>query len=157
MLLAVYFFTWGLSLCVVYIPSKMLLEKTGFSFASGCQLEIASCLRMEIVWIPCSHHWTMSGLNMVCSCCHSLYGSICASVPVCLEDTISMVFSIPLALKIFSLPCPLSSPSPEGRGLMKTPTRTACSYSLSLPDKHLSLLQCHFFKGLEMREVTKRL
>lgn len=38
---------------------------------------------------------SMSGLHIVCSCCHSLWEFICASVLLCLEDTVLLESSEP--------------------------------------------------------------
>lgn len=62
----------GLPLCVVWICSRTPLEKTYFSFASSCQSEIASGLRMGVrFYFPLSVG-TPSGSDSCWSstCCH---------------------------------------------------------------------------------------
>lgn len=44
--MVIYFWAWVLPLSVGNIPNETHLEKTNFSFASRCQLEIASWLEI---------------------------------------------------------------------------------------------------------------
>lgn len=77
------------------IPSYSPLEKTDFPFLVGLNQTYLLFKIWESVFT-----WSLStrapcSLNL-CKCCvfcHSLCKLICASVPLCLEDTISIFFS----------------------------------------------------------------
>lgn len=81
-------------LCVICMPSEPSLEKTNFSFVSGCQLEIAAGLGWEPVHTSFSQCW-----DPVCLCVLSqpVTHTICVPVLLRLEDITSLVSSIPLA------------------------------------------------------------
>lgn len=86
----------GLPLSVVIKPSETPLEKTKFSFVSGCQLEITFWLGMGACSPPLSAG-TLSGLSLCrpWAYCHNLYEFKRVSLLLCLEDTIYMESSIP--------------------------------------------------------------
>lgn len=95
--LAIYSWVWGLSLSIVNISTETLMETSKFSFASHCQLEIASCLGVgDQAHFPL-RTGILHGLNLCspCPCCHRLCESIYLSVLLCLEGSVSLVSLIP--------------------------------------------------------------
>lgn len=102
-MLAIYYWTWSLPSSLINIPSKTPLKKTYFSSASKCQLEIASCLRVEeCVHIP-PQHWNPIWLElcMFFACCHSLCELIFALVLLRLQGTVPLCLPSTLAFTIF--------------------------------------------------------
>jgi hypothetical protein len=78
---------------VVYVPSKTSLETTSFSFASGCQLEMASWLGMG----PHVMSLSAPGPHLAWTCT----GPVCAATVsvldlLCLEGLVFLVSSDPL-------------------------------------------------------------
>lgn len=93
---------WGLPLRVLRFPSGTPLGKTNFSFASGCQLEIASWLGKSPCPVPPLSLGMPSSLNLRKSFVHAATVSVSAlyCVLLCLEDMVFLVhpFFLPLIL-----------------------------------------------------------
>lgn len=115
------------------------LEKTNFSFASGCQLQIASWLGVEIGFNLSQAVCTLPDFVSSCvcrSCCGWKAFFLDVFQPLCLLKSLCLLF-------------PLRSPSPEGIGLMKT------SHSgRELQRLSLSALCPYVGKDVEVRENT---
>jgi len=67
---------------------------------------------------PHLHAGIPSVLNLIMS--YAYCSSLCGLILLCLEDTVFLEALIPLTLTIFLHSHLLSSPIPDGRGLMKT-------------------------------------
>lgn len=103
--------------CGLYIEWDIMGENWIFLC---CQLEIASGLGVGARVLSCLSSGTPSGREM-CKLSESLWAhlDVCPRV-LHLEDTISLISSLPPVLPIFSPPLLHSPLSPEGKGLMKT-------------------------------------
>jgi hypothetical protein len=107
---------------MVCTPSETLLEKTNFSFMTGCLLDIASGLGM---WM-CIHliqisAGTLSGLDLCrpCACCNSLWVHKCISPAVSRRPCFLGVLHPHWLLHSLS-PLLQSFLNPEGSDLMET-------------------------------------
>lgn len=104
---------WGLPLNVVYLPCETPLEKTNFSFANSCQLEITSWLGMGAVSSYPLSAGAPSGLTL-CRLPQSVW------VHVCVSPVVSGRHWLVSPIPSHSYTHPKSSLSPVGRALMKT-------------------------------------
>lgn len=92
------FYCWveGLPLNVVYISVRLHCKNWFVSFASSCQLEIASWLGMgDNARFSCLSPETLSSLYRSCACHPRLCELIGRSVLVCLEGIVSVMSYIP--------------------------------------------------------------
>lgn len=121
---------WDLSWSVVNISSGTPLETTNFSYVSGYQLQIASWLGVGVqvyfsllVLGTLSLAWT---LCVTCVCSYCLCEFLCASVLLCLEDTVFLSQSSLLSLTVFLPPLPWAM----REGLMMTSHLRPSTYFL---------------------------
>lgn len=105
---------------MVCFISDTLVEKTNFSLASGCQVELASVLRDKGV-----HHFFQlqnpiwyRPMQAPCVLLQSVSSYVCQHL-LCVEDLDSLVSSSSLALTFLLPALPQTSLSSEGRDLME--------------------------------------
>lgn len=132
---------WGVTLRVVSMPSEAQLEEAIFSFASRCQLQIASWLWVgKLMSTTPSQHWDLSVLNLCrpCACCPHLCEFKCASFLLCLEDSfLEVIYQYFWLLQSFCLP---SHRAPWGERFDEEIIfRTECSKGVS---HSLTLFNC---------------
>lgn len=108
------------------MSSQTPLKKTSISSSNSCQLELGSCLGVNILCPPPALGGTGSpdglDLSKSCACCHGICEFRRVSVLLCVEDTVSTLLSI--LSGSYKLPafCSAQYTEPQGlEGFMETP------------------------------------
>ena len=113
-MLSVYYQAWGLAFKMVCKLSEVPLEKINFSFVIGNQLDMVSQLEMWFVFISL----LSAGTHQALTCAGSMHAVtslgefICASVLLCSESLVSLLFSIPSGTYNFSISSSAGFPEP---------------------------------------------
>lgn len=161
-LLAIYCWSQGLPLSVVWVSRKTPLDKNWF-FLCKCLPTRDSILVRDESFCPfpplSAGILSIQTLCRPCAYCHSLYELKCPAVLLDLKDTVSLV--VPLPLTLFLPPLMYCSLSYEDRGLVET-YHLWLNLPRSLPSAHWSVgvLCVHFHllqKKLLWRWLSERL
>ena len=116
--------TWALELSVVYIICKVTLEKTNYSYVSGCQFDICCCFRDHValpVLRPCPPLTCTGHL-----CTATVWEFTCVCVLLCLEDIVFLLSPSFLVLTLFLPPLMHSFLRPEGKAFISISFSTDC-------------------------------